>query len=383
MKTQSTIMNKLRAFLFVLVTLLPALCWTAPLEVRRDIHFPNLPGYQVMACDFHMHTVFSDGTVWPTIRVNEAWRQGLHAIAVTDHIEYQPHKADVPTNHGRSHTLAESAAKSHNLILIKGAEITPDTPPGHFNAVFLSDVKPLDTPEFLRAIEQANQQGAFVFWNHHAWKGEEKGRWLDVHQTMYDKKWFQGMEVANGDEYYPTAHQWCLEKKLTMLGNSDIHEPDLRKESASEDHRTMTLVFVKERTPAGIKEALLAGRTIVWFKDQLMGREELLRPFFNACIEGREPNVRSKSAVVVEVRNNCQADICLEPAGPPPADQLPPRPIVLPANSTVLLRIPVTDPAKPVAPKYTAKNFLVGPGKCLSVTLKIPGQPLPGKKSGK
>ena len=355
-----------------------ALAYDPATRTRNTIGIPDIPGYLTLKCDFHMHTVFSDGNVWPTVRVNETWRQGLDAIAITDHIEYQPHKDDVPTKHGRSHELAEGAAKVHNLMLIRSAEITRDTPPGHFNALFLNDVKPLDTPEFLDAIKQANQQGAFVFWNHHGWKGEEKGQWLDVHQTMYDEKRFQGMEIANGDEYYPSAHKWCLEKNLTMMGNTDIHDPDLRKDSSSQDHRTMTLVFVKEPTPAGIKEALLAGRTIVWFNDQLIGREELLRPFFDACIQVCKPNVRSKTSMSVEVRNNCQADICLEPTGQPQ-----PRSVVLPAKSTVLLKVPVTADNKPVTLKYTAKNFLIGPDKSLLVTLKVPGQSSPEKKGGK
>ncbi|MBI5684691.1 MAG: histidinol-phosphatase [Verrucomicrobia bacterium] len=377
-------MNPLQILLLVLLALLPTLCSSAHLEVRRELHFPQLSGYKTLACDFHMHTVFSDGNVWPTIRVNETWRQGLDAIAITDHIEYQPHKADVPTKHSRSFELAESAAKSHNLLLIRAAELTRDTPPGHFNAIFLNDIKPLETPEFLDAVQEANKQGAFVFWNHQGWKGEEKGRWLDVHQTMYDKKWLQGMEVANGDEYYPTAHQWCLEKNLTMLGNSDIHDPDLRKESTSLDHRTMTLVFAREATLAGIKEALLAGRTLVWFKDQLIGREKLLRWFFDACVQVSKPNVRSKTSMYVEVRNNCHADISLEPTDPPKPDQSPnSRTVVLPANSTVLMRVPIADPAKPVAVNYVAKNFLIAPGKGLPVTLRIPSSATAEKKQGK
>lgn len=67
-------------------------------EVRRAIHFPDLVGYQTIACDLHMHTIFSDGQVWPPVRVVEAWRQGLDAISITDHIEYQPHKDDVKPN---------------------------------------------------------------------------------------------------------------------------------------------------------------------------------------------------------------------------------------------------------------------------------------------
>ncbi len=101
-------------------------------EVRHEIDFPDLEGYQTIACDMHMHTVFSDGQVWPPVRVVEAWRQGLDAISITDHIEYQPHKDDVATNHNRPYDLALETAKTRGVLLVKGAEITRDTPPGHF-----------------------------------------------------------------------------------------------------------------------------------------------------------------------------------------------------------------------------------------------------------
>jgi 3',5'-nucleoside bisphosphate phosphatase len=361
-------MSRLRLVLcLVLALAAAAICRSAQAEVRREICFPDLPGYKTLACDLHMHTVFSDGVVWPTVRVNETWRQGLDAIAITDHVEYRPHRDDVTTKYNRPYELAEGAAKAHNLLLIRGAEITRDTPPGHFNALFLSDVAPLDAPDLLEAIKRANQQGAFVFWNHQGWQGQEKGRWLDVHTTMLDNGWLKGMEVANGDGYYPQAHQWCLDKKLTMLGNSDIHDPDLRRESSPQDHRTMTLVLAKERSVAGVKEALEAGRTIVWFKDQLIGREELLSPFFAACIQLGKPIARSRNSLTVEARNNCQTDICLEPVGKGLSGR-----VVLPAKGSVLIKVSVADAAAPVAFKCTVKNFVVAPKQGLSVTLKIP-----------
>jgi hypothetical protein len=362
-------MGKFELALCVLFLLaVPAVCWSAkPPQVRREIHFPDLPGGACLKCDLHMHTVFSDGKVWPTVRVDEVWREGLDVMAITDHIEHQPHKDDVPTNHNRSYELAQRAAKAHKLLLIRGTEITRDTPPGHFNAVFLDDIDPLDTPGFLDSVRQAKKQGAFIFWNHHAWKGEKRGSWRDVHTTMYNEKCLRGMEVANGGKYYPSAHKWCLEKNLTMIGNTDIHEPDHRYESTSADHRTMTLVFAKQRTVAGVKEALEAGRTIVWFKDQLIGREKLLRPFCEACIRVKQPNLRTKKKMFVEVCNTCQADITLEPDKGAPI-----RPVALPALSTVLLQIPVKKSAPFDAIKCKVKNFLVAPGKSLTLTLKIP-----------
>ena len=143
-------------------------------QQRVNLQLPDIPGYKTLKCDFHMHTIFSDGLVWPGIRVQEAWQEGLDAICITDHIEYQPHAMEVPTNPNRSNELAQAAAEQANILLIKGSEITRGTPPGHFNAMFLQDSAPLVSdlnPEANKAaIDAAAAQNAFVFWNHPGWK---------------------------------------------------------------------------------------------------------------------------------------------------------------------------------------------------------------------
>ena len=62
---------KRRVVFTVALVLLNGLA-TASAQVRHEIHFPDLPGYQTLKCDFHTHTVFSDGAVWPTVCVDEA-----------------------------------------------------------------------------------------------------------------------------------------------------------------------------------------------------------------------------------------------------------------------------------------------------------------------
>ncbi len=109
-------------------------------NTRRVINIPDIPGYLTLKCDFHMHSVFSDGNVWPSIRVAEAWQEGLDAIAITDHIEYHPHKDDIPVQFGRAYEIARPHADNMGLLLIKAAEITRQMPPGHFNCLFLDDV---------------------------------------------------------------------------------------------------------------------------------------------------------------------------------------------------------------------------------------------------
>jgi len=335
-------------------------------QTRYEIDFPNVPGYVTLKCDFHMHTVFSDGSVWPGVRVAETWRQGLDAIAITDHIEYQPHKDDVPTKHNRSHELATGAAGDCDLLIARAAEITRDTPPGHFNAIFTTDNEPLDTPDFVEAMKRANEQGAFVFWNHQGWKGEDKGRWMEVHTTLLDNKWLQGMEVCNGSEYYPTAHKWCLEKGLTMLGNTDIHDPDLRKRSEPGDHRTMNLVFAKERSLPAVKEALMEGRTAVWYNDRVIGRKEWLEPLFKECVKVVPSPVWREKTVFVQFHNDCDVDIRLQRIG-----NVGPEQVTLPAMATTLVKIGVAPDAKSLPLSYTATNFWIAPDTGLPVAFEI------------
>ena len=361
-------MYRVKCLLAVLLSLLLAAPVLA-VDVRREIHFPDLHGYQTLVCDLHMHTVFSDGQVWPPVRVQEAWRQGLDAIAITDHVEHQPHKDDVPTSHNRPYELAVGPARAANLLLARSAEITRDTPPGHFNAIFLSDDEPLDTKDFVEAIKRANEQGAFVFWNHQEWKGPEKGRWLDVHTTLYENEWLHGMEVCNGESYYPDAHKWCLEKKLTMLGTSDIHHPDLRQESLPDDHRTMTLVFADERTLESLKEALKEGRTAVWFADRIIGHQQWLEPLFNGSVQVSRPHLRSQNTVWVEIRNGSSADIRLQRTGGGGPNELN-----LPARSTSIVKIKTPTPTEPLELRYTVTNFLIGVDAGLPVVFQIPGK---------
>ncbi|MDX9755870.1 MAG: histidinol-phosphatase [bacterium] len=282
--------------------------WSVVSSAKQEVPFPDIPGYQTLKCDLHSHTVFSDGLVWPTVRVEVAWREDLDVLVISDHIEYQPHREDIPTNLNRSYQLASGSAASKNILMPRGTEITRDTPPGHFNAIFLEDIEPVSTELFIDSIEAANKQGAFVFWNHQAWQGEERGKWLDVHTEINEKGWLHGMEVCNGDEYYPTAHQWCLEKNFTMLGNSDIHQPSLLTESTPEKHRTVTLVFVKDRTLAALKEALFAGRTAVWYKNQLIGRKEYLEPLFANSIEISAPYISTPDTNCYEITNKTAID---------------------------------------------------------------------------
>jgi hypothetical protein len=334
-------------------------------DVRHEINIPDILDYTTLKCDLHTHTVFSDGLVWPTVRVDEAWREGLDAISITDHIEYQPHKQDIPTNHNRPYEIALGRAKEKNILLIKATEITRDTPPGHFNALFLEDINPLDTEDFVDAVKAANDQGSFVFWNHPGWKPEAKG-WFDIHTELYENKWLHGIEVVNGDYYYPEAHKWCLEKNLTMMGNSDIHEPITRLETTSENHRPMTLVFAKEKSIKALKDALVAGRTAVWFKNQLIGKPDYLHAIFRKAVQTDKPYRTQGDTIWFEVSNNSDIDIQVQGI-----EQDGPGELTLSANAITIVKTKSKSKTKQAEFRCQVTNFLVAPGKGLPVELII------------
>lgn len=229
-------------------------------KARRELRLPEIDGYQLLKCDFHVHTIFSDGIVWPTLRVQEAWEEGLDAIAITDHIEGQPARQHVGKGHNNAFDMAKEEAARRNIILVKGGEITRSMPPGHLNALFVEDVDALDQPDYMKAIEAAHKQGAFIQWNHPGW-GVDSIMWHDVHEDLYRKGWLNGIEVYNEFEWYPVALGWANEKDLTLFGNTDVHDVVERLyDFRQTDHRPMTLVLSKDRTSDGIKEALFARR---------------------------------------------------------------------------------------------------------------------------
>ncbi|HPC96599.1 MAG TPA: Sb-PDE family phosphodiesterase [Sedimentisphaerales bacterium] len=337
-------------------------------QTRQEIQFPDIMGYRTLKCDLHMHTVFSDGAVWPTVRVEEAWREGLDAISITDHIEYQPHKNDIPTNHNRPYEIALPRAKSLGILLVRGTEITRDTPPGHFNAIFLEDIAPLDTKDLLDCMAAADKQGAFIWWNHPDWIPDKKG-WFDIHTTLYEKKYMRGIEVVNGDDYYPDVHRWALEKNLTFMGNTDIHAPSTLESTTPDRHRSMTLVFARDKTLAALKEALVAGRTTVWYQNQLIGRPEYLRAIFHAATAITDIEYSEDGNLRFALRNDADVPLEMERSG-----KFGPKSVTVPPHAVRLIqaKVPASETAYPF--EYVVNNFVAAPGQGLAVCLEIPPQ---------
>jgi predicted metal-dependent phosphoesterase TrpH len=349
-------------------------------RARTPVNIPDVPGYVTLKCDFHIHTVFSDGNVWPTVRAEEAWREGLDAIAITDHIEYQPHKADVSTNHNRSYEIARGTGNDLDVLVIKGSEITQKMPPGHLNAIFLTNSMPLSPGDWREKLRVAHEQGAFIFWNHPGWGPQltdNKVVWYDEHTWLVEQGYLNGIEVVNGRDYYPEAHRWAIDKKLTMFSNSDIHAPlNLDYHVHAGDHRPLTLVFAKERSREAIKEALFARRTAVYSGEQLIGVEQFLKPIFANSVKFVKPSLKitSKDKYFLQLANTSDITYELERAGDV-ADLTTPKSLRLAGNKTVLFEVRAKANAangtKQIAATYQVKNLLVAPDEPLKVTLPL------------
>lgn len=287
-------------------------------DTDRKIDFPNIDGFLSLKTDFHIHTVFSDGSVWPNIRIQEAVADGLDAISLTEHLEYQPHIEDIPhPDRNRSYDIAKEAAKPHDLIIIHGAEITRDMPPGHANAIFIKDANKLLIEDPIKAYEEANRQGAFVFWNHPDWirqNSDGVAKMTEMHELLVSKKLLHGVEVVNDLTYSEEALQLAQDQGLVPIGTSDIHGLiDYQYNLMNGGHRPITLVFAKERTEQGIKEALFAGRTVSWYDNILVGNEEWLNALLKASLTfSYEDYIGPSEVLQVKIINSSDAKYLLK-----------------------------------------------------------------------
>lgn len=296
-----------------------------PASLKRDMVFPNTADYLVLTADLHTHSVFSDGHVWPNVRVEEGLRDGLDILAITEHLEWQPHRADLPNpDRNRAYAIAREAATDEPILVVPGVEITRELPTGHINAIFVENANPLVQVDagaddaagmaagldalpdwgserevieyYVRtglwaadaAASAANAQGAFLFWNHPSWSEQAPDGKPPVspqHQRWFSEKLLHGIEVVNGVSYSPESFQLALDNDLALIGTSDVHDLiDWDYPPALGGHRPVTLVFAGSAEMAAVRAALFAKRTAVWFQDTLLGRQSELAPLVKASI---------------------------------------------------------------------------------------------------
>ncbi|MAU63358.1 MAG: PHP domain-containing protein [Flavobacteriaceae bacterium] len=297
---------------------------------KRKVFFKSPAGVYFISSDLHIHSVFSDGAVWPTVRVDEAIRDSLDLISLTEHLEYQSHISDIPhTNRNRSFQIAGGYVQKRPLAVVHGTEITKPMPPGHFNAIFIQDAnkffdKNKEPLNFIKGIKEANSQGAFVFWNHPMWEANRSdgiAKLDPIHKEVINKKLLHGIEVVNFDTFSEEAMQIALDYELTMMGTSDVHiliewDFNIEKESF---HRPITFIMSKNRTIKSIRDALFNGDTFIWYRDLIIGKSNNLKQVIENNLEviskGYGFKGRKVEILQLELRNKSVAPISLNYIG--------------------------------------------------------------------
>mgnify|MGYP001813786048 FL=1 len=366
-------------------------------DAERRIVFPDTRDYLTLSVDLHTHSVFSDGHVWPRMRVEEALRDGLDGLAITEHLEWQPHRPDIINpDRNRAFEIARASAQETGLLVIPGSEITRSMPVGHINAVFLQDSNALvlespatrstiDVDEYYEltkqwpaenALRAANSQGGFLFWNHPDWTAQQPdgiATPTDFHLAAFARGELHGIEIANGDTYSEEAFQVALDHDLTLIGVSDIHELiDWDFEPHSGGHRPVTLVFTNERSNLGLREALFDRRTVVWYKNQLMGRPEHLLPLLEASLRpGPARYVGEADIAIITLSNRSDATFVLENRSGYTfinSGDL----VEVPAHSTFDLHVKTRGRLDEVLLDFVVRNALTAPKQSAGMQFRVP-----------
>jgi hypothetical protein len=197
--------------------------------------------YFILSADFHVHAAPGDGSLTPSALRDEAVRAGLDVIAITNHNQFVAAR------------LASSlSGQADEPIVIPGEEVTH--PDYHLIAVGLEHPVKADGA-VIDVAAKIHEQGGVAIAAHptHAFTGYDDAALAAV----------DGTEVAHPErlekyrrEYVKTFERARrLKPHIAPIGSSDFHNtPALGQ--------CRTFVFVRERSAAGVLEALRAGRTV-------------------------------------------------------------------------------------------------------------------------
>ncbi len=344
---------------------------------RPPLSFPDVMGYKVLKGDFHLHTLHSDGSVKPLTRAEEAYAEDMNCFAISDHFISRWHLAvlnDPAYDFNKGYKEAKSSAEMLGLTILQSAEVSRDDPFGHYCTIGIKDAnafRPFVSRDedwhgekgLMEIMELAYKQGAFIQWNH---PGDKM---FAPAQAMIDKKILGGIEVANGETYYPEAFQWCLDNNLSIMANTDAHETMAQKRDA-DGSKVMTLVLAKEQSESAILEALKARRTIALWNNTLIGREEHLKPLVMASLSSLV-RVAKNGKMFCEITNIAGVPFYFEVTSPAQEISLDGSVFNIRAYETTGMSATTKGKSAPKSIKLKVKNAWIAPGKCLEVEIPI------------
>jgi hypothetical protein len=204
--------------------------------------FPAPAGFQWLAGDLHCHTVHSDGVLGIEGVARLAASRGLDFLVVSDH------------NTVSHHPFLAEAGKAAGIVLVPGQEVTSVR--GHANAFGdIGRVEFRDEPDAW--LRTATERGGLLSINHPlgwdcAWRRPMSRR--TPLAEVWHSSWFDRRDAS------PMA--WWMAAgadEIVAVGGSDFHRPGDNAEPGS----PTTWLLCEEPSPAGVMDALSAGRAAV------------------------------------------------------------------------------------------------------------------------
>ena len=245
------------------------------------------PVRQLLLCDFHTHSTWSDGKLTIRELVDFYGQRGFDCLCVTDHL-CDPQRLlgklvnltglVIPPGQTEAYFAAierekKRARAKYDLLLMTGVEFNKDgytaKTSTHLLGVDLREpINPsLGLKELIREI---HAQGGLAIASH---PHEIKGHWgkntlhlwenIDEYAPLID-----AWEVANRDDIFNPIGL----KKLPFIANSDFHKP-------KHIHSWKTLLYC-EKDPEAIKQCIRLNRdvSLTLYRDHRFGAEEERAP---------------------------------------------------------------------------------------------------------
>ena len=199
---------------------------------------PASAGREWLACDFHSHTVHSDGGLEIVELANLAAARGLDVLAVTDH------------NTVSHHPLLAAAGDHAGIVVVPGQEVTTDA--GHANV--FGDVGWID---FRRPAEMwrrdADERGALMSVNH-PWAGDCSWRQALQAPAPLVEMWHSTWDRADPEPF----EEWRDHGSIA-IGGSDFH----RHGQGVTPGAPTTWVEAEDRSVDAVLAAMRAGRVAI------------------------------------------------------------------------------------------------------------------------
>lgn len=313
--------------------------------------------YEVLRGDFHMHTVYSDGTLSPADRVMEAWQYGYDVIAITDHRNFQAYEKALPM------------AKALDILLLRGMETGLNGQEHLITLDFSADYEPRNPHQWAETEEQAtvfyqdqwarlSAADGYVLYAHPHVGLREPMLWgisqgllggIEVKNDVVGSGW--NTVESHGTYWYPFAFDWAIEHNLTIFANSDVHGARPATEQA------VTLVLARDWSREGVMEALRGRRTVAYFNNMLCAHEWVLQLVMASLVDVRLAEVEG-DRTFLRLQNHGPIELTAQIAG------MPLGPIALEPYQQILVSVR----RMPDAVTITWKNLYVRPTENLTTT---------------